>query len=56
MVLSIEVPKFGEDLPLTLDLHHDDESVLREVADQVWATLEKALGWSIHEIPRGAVG
>ena len=56
VVLSIEVPKFGEDLPLTLDLHHDDESVLREVADQVWATLEKALGWSIHEIPRGAVG
>ena len=56
VVLSIEVPYYGEDLPLTLDLHHDDESVLREVADQVWATLEKALGWSIHEIPRGAVG
>ena len=56
VVLSIEVPKFGEDLPLTLDLHHDNASVLREVADQVWATLEKALGWSIHEIPRGAVG
>lgn len=56
VVLSIEVPHYGEDLPLTLDLHHDDESVLREVADQVWATLEKALGWSIHEIPRGAVG
>jgi hypothetical protein len=56
VVFSIEVPKFGEDLPLTLDLHHDNASVLREVADQVWATLEKALGWSIHEIPRGAVG
>ena len=56
VVLSIEVSKFGEDLPLTLDLHHDDESVLREVADQVSKTLEKALGWSIHEIPRGAVG
>ena len=56
VVLSIEVPHYGEDLPLTLDLHHDDASVLRDVADQVWATLEKALGWSIHEIPRGAVG
>jgi len=56
VVLSIEVPHYGEDLPLTLDLHHDDESVLREVADQVSKTLEKALGWSIHEIPRGAVG
>ena len=52
VVLSIEVPHYGEDLPLTLDLHHDDESVLREVADRVRATLEKALGWSIHEIPR----
>ena len=56
VVLSIEVPKFGEDLPLTLDLHHEDEAVLREVADQVSGTLEKALGWSLHEIPRGAVG
>jgi hypothetical protein len=55
-VLSIEVPHYGEDLPLTLDLHHDDESVLREVADQVSGTLEKVLGWSIHEIPRGADG
>ena len=56
VVLSIEVPKFGEDLPLTLDLHHHNHSVLRGVADQVSQTLEKTLGWSIHEIPRGAGG
>ena len=56
VVLSIEVPKFGEDLPLTLDLHHTQETVLREVADQVTQTLETTLGWSIHEIPRGEVG
>ena len=56
VVLSIEVPHYGEDLPLTLDLHHDDESVLREVADQVLTTLENALGWSVHQIPRGPVG
>jgi hypothetical protein len=56
VVLSIEVPKFGEDLPLTLDLHHHDESVLQVVVHQVAHTLEKSLGWSIHEIPRGEVG
>lgn len=56
VVLSIEVPKFGEDLPLTLDLHHADNAVLRGVADQVTNTLETTLGWSIHEIPTGAAG
>jgi hypothetical protein len=56
VAVSIEIPKFGEDLPLTLDLHHAEESVLREVADQVTHTLETTLGWSIHEIPRGEVG
>ena len=56
VVLSIEVPKFGEDLPLTLDLHHPEESVLREVTDQVTHTLETTLGWAIHEIPKGEVG
>jgi hypothetical protein len=56
VVLSIEVPKFGEDLPLTLDLHHAEESVLRGVANEVSHTLETTLGWSIHEIPRGVVG
>jgi hypothetical protein len=56
VVLSIEIPKFGEDLPLTLDLHHADESALRVVANQVTHTLETTLGWSIHEIPKAEVG
>ena len=56
VVLSIEVPHYGEDLPLTLDLHHTEESALREVANQVTHTLETTLGWSIHEIPRAEVG
>jgi len=54
--LSIEIPKFGEDLPLTLDLQHADESALRVVADQVTHALETTLGWSIHEIPKAEVG
>jgi hypothetical protein len=56
VVLSIEIPKFGEDLPLTLDLQHADESALRVVANQVTYTLETTLGWSIHEIPKAEVG
>ena len=54
--LSIEVPKFGEDLPLTLDLHHSDTQELQRIADTVTATLEKTLGWSLHHIPKAAGG
>ena len=50
-VLSIEVPKFGEDLPLTLDIHHDDPTKLREITDSIKETVTSTLGWSIHEIP-----
>ena len=56
VVLSIEIPKFGEDLPLTLDLQHADELALLVVADQVTHTLETTLGWAIHEIPKAEVG
>lgn len=55
-VLTIEVPKFGEDLPLTLDLHHSDSDELQVIADDVTATLERTLGWSVHHIPRGGGG
>ena len=56
VVLSIEVPKFGEDLPLTLDLHHPDDATLRDVCDHVTHTLEATLGWSLHEIPTAEAG
>jgi hypothetical protein len=46
--LSIEVPKFGEDLPLTLDCHHRDPEVLEQVVNQVVSTLTGTLGWTIH--------
>ena len=56
VVLSIEVPKFGEDLPLTLDLHHPDDVILRDVCDHVTHTPERTLGWSLHEIPTAEGG
>lgn len=43
--LSIEVPKFGEDLPLTLDCHHDDEEVLGGVVSELATRLTAELGW-----------
>jgi hypothetical protein len=48
--ISIEVPKFGEDLPLTLDCHHDQGDVLERVIAQVMNTLEESLGWQLHRI------
>jgi hypothetical protein len=46
--LEIEVPKFGEDLPITLDLHGPAIKTLRITAEELGATLHKALGWSCH--------
>ena len=50
VVLSIEVPKFGEDLPLTLDCHHQDSLILEGVAQDITATIESTLGWRVDRI------
>jgi hypothetical protein len=44
--LSIEVPKFGEDLPLTLDCHHEDSEVLDGVVTELATRLSDELGWA----------
>lgn len=44
--LSIEVPKFGEDLPLTLDIHHDDQAHLEAVVADAIRALSTLEGWS----------
>lgn len=51
VVLSIDVPKFGEDLPVTLDLEHMDPAVLVRVADAFAARLEAELGWTTTTLP-----
>ena len=53
VVLSIEVPKFGEDLPLTLDLTHDDDTVVEDVSARVAETLRKTLGWEVDVLALG---
>lgn len=48
-MLTIEVPKYGEDLPLTLDLSADvPEHELERQAGELTALLKDTLGWSCH--------
>jgi len=51
VVLRIEVPKFGEDLPITLDLEHPDPEVLNRVAEDFAGRLEDELGWATSALP-----
>jgi hypothetical protein len=46
--LTIEVPKFGEDLPLTLDCHHEDAGILESVVEELALRLKGELGWDTH--------
>jgi hypothetical protein len=50
-VLSIEVPKFGEDLPVTLDIEHANREVLSRVAADFARRLEVELEWTTQALP-----
>lgn len=45
-LLSIDVPHYGEDLPLTLECHHEDEETLPLVMSALQRTLVDTLGWN----------
>jgi hypothetical protein len=47
VVMSIEVPKFGEDLPLTLDLTGSGHQEVSRVSDDVVNTVAQGLGWTL---------
>ena len=47
VVLSIEVPKFGEDLPLTIDLTGEDLTTLERATDDVIGQAGEGLSWSL---------
>jgi hypothetical protein len=53
VVLTIEVPHFGEDLPLTLDLHHEDAEVLARVTEAFAGRLQSELGWGTTTVALG---
>ncbi len=47
VVLGIEVPKFGEDLPLTIDLTGDTPDTVGLLTADVIAHISKKLPWSV---------
>lgn len=48
--ISIEVPHYGEDLPLTLDVHHRDGVVLGGIVAELEVSLRAKLGWDTVRI------
>ena len=50
-VLRIEVPKFGEDLPVTLDIEHANREALTRAAEDFATRIETALGWTTQALP-----
>ena len=50
VVLSIEVPKFGEDLPLTLDVTGPDQHIVSAQADSFMDVVRERLGWSVSVV------
>jgi len=52
VVLTIEIPKFGEDLPLTIDLIADDPQALAEAALNLIDRASHALGWTLSPVAR----
>lgn len=48
--LRIDVPKYGEDLPLTLDLHGTRLDQLRDVSRSLADTVRETLGWMLTPI------
>jgi hypothetical protein len=50
VVLAIEVPKFGEDLPLTIDISGDSLDAAQAVADMVIRTVTAGLSWSVSVV------
>ena len=50
VVLTIEVPKFGEDLPLTLDVTGPDHHTVSAGVDSLMDVVRERLGWSVSVV------
>ena len=48
--LTIDVPKFGEDLPLTLDIQHDRPHLATLQAEAVKAILAEGVKWKVEMV------
>ncbi len=50
VLLTIDIPKFGEDLPLTIDLTADDAAALAAAAQTLVERTSSALGWTLSPV------
>jgi len=50
VVLTIDIPKFGEDLPLTIDLTADDAEALAEASLNLIDKASNVLGWALSPV------
>jgi len=50
VVVSIEVPKFGEDLPLTIDMSSENLVALEEAIVDVIEAVEADFQWSLSTL------
>jgi len=50
VLLTIDIPKFGEDLPLTIDLTADNAASLAEASLNLIDKALSALGWTLRPV------
>jgi len=50
VVLTIDIPKFGEDLPLTIDLTAEDAAALAGAAQYLIDKTSNGLGWTLRPV------
>ncbi len=50
VVLTIEIPKFGEDLPLTIDLTAEDAAALAGAVQDLIARASNGFGWTLSPV------
>ena len=54
VVVSIEVPKFGEDLPLTIDLIGPDQAAVDAVTQSLTQLARQELSWTLSVVGDGS--
>ena len=54
VVVSIEVPKFGEDLPLTIDLIGPHQAAVDAVVESVTKLAQQKLSWTLGVVGDGS--
>ena len=54
VVVSIEVPKFGEDLPLTIDLIGPHQAAVDAAVESVTKLAQQELSWTLSVVGGGS--